>query len=74
MGVHTLIPELRQKQVQISVGDQFRSGEHRIQVEPLMAEFSNREPVLAEIANIRRLSAKLDKFIFYRKPKQNKIE
>lgn len=47
--------QLRQQQRQVSVGHQLRPGEQRVEVEPLLAELSDREPVLLKITNVRLL-------------------
>ena len=52
----TFVPQLREKLGQVRVGEQLRPGEQRVQVKPLAAQTAHRQPVLAVVADERRLS------------------
>ena len=47
--------ELREREREKRVRDQLRSGQQRVQVEPLRAKSPDRQPVLPEVADERAL-------------------
>lgn len=48
---------MREEQTQIRVADELRAVEQRIEIEPLIAEFANSEPVFTQIAYEDRAEA-----------------